>query len=66
MNYSFFLFSKLYDLKFKDDAKLEYDMLFEKILPIYSHWQEWDILNGLKMGQYESMDTFLTRLTDES
>jgi len=66
MNYSFFLFSKLYDLKFKDDAKLEYDMLFEKMFPIYLHWKIWDTLNGLGIGEYESMNTFLTRLTDES
>jgi hypothetical protein len=60
MDYSFFLFSKLYDLKFKSDAKLEYDILFEKVLHIYSKWKEWDILNGIALSEYESMDLFLT------
>jgi len=39
MNYSFFLFSKLYSVFFYEDDDLEYDLLFEKLTSLYEDYQ---------------------------
>lgn len=38
MEYSHFLFSKLYDLHFPEDNELEYDLLFEKLGGLYEDY----------------------------
>ena len=38
MNYSFFLFSKLYELTFPEDSGLEYDLLFDKLVLLYREY----------------------------
>lgn len=38
MEYSHFLFSKLYSLNFPEDDELEYDLLFDKLGELYEDY----------------------------
>jgi hypothetical protein len=58
MNYSFFLFSKLYDVYHVDESP--YDILFYKLSAMYKNWMIWDIDNGKGIGEYESMSNYLS------
>jgi hypothetical protein len=58
MNYSFFLFSKLFDVYHTTD--LEYDSLFEELSVMYKDWLIWDVDNGKNIGEYESMQNYLS------
>lgn len=57
MNYSFFLFSKLFDIYHTTDTP--YDILFEELSAMYKDWLSWDVYNGKSMGEYESMCEYL-------
>lgn len=57
MNYSFFLFSKLFDVYHTTD--MTYDALFEELKAMYKDWIIWDVDNGQNIGEYESMQNYL-------
>ena len=56
MDYTFFLFSKLYELH--NDDKIEYDLLFMKILDDFENWQNWDKINGANISEYDSINKY--------
>jgi hypothetical protein len=64
MNYSFFLFSKLFDIYHTNEEP--YDILFEEVGKMYKDWLIWDVDNGKKIGEYESMQKYLATHTPES
>jgi hypothetical protein len=61
MNYSFYLFSKLFDLYKKSDKP--YDELFEDILKAYEDWVQWDFHSNKilmkSVSEYDSICTYL-------
>jgi hypothetical protein len=57
MNYSFFLFSKLFDVHHATDQP--YDILFDELKDMYKDWEVWDEENGKNIGGYESMQEYL-------
>jgi hypothetical protein len=57
MNYSFYLFSKLFDLYKKSDKP--YDELFEDILKAYESWVQWDFHRSKDISEYDSICTYL-------
>jgi hypothetical protein len=57
MNYSFFLFSKLFDIYHTTEEP--YDILFEEVGKMYKDWLVWDVDNGKNIGEYESMSEYL-------
>lgn len=56
MNYSFFLFSKLYDIHNPNEHP--YDILFDELCTLYKYWQKWDEISGKDLGEYESMEKY--------
>jgi hypothetical protein len=57
MNYDFFLFSKLHEIK--NHSEMEYDLLFEIVCESFRQWEQWDEINGKNIGTYESMQKFI-------
>jgi hypothetical protein len=58
MNYDFFLFSKLHEIK--NQSEIEYDLLFEIVCESFQEWEKWDEINGKNIGTYESMQKFIS------
>lgn len=56
-NYSFFLFTKLFDVYHTTESP--YDILFEEMCDMYKDWGDWDKVNGSHIGEYESMCEYL-------
>jgi len=63
MNYSFYLFSKLFDVYHTTEAP--YDELFEEVKAMYKDWLVWDVDNGKNIGEYESMCEYLATTAPE-
>jgi len=57
MNYSFFLFSKLYDLEF--NPTIPYDEVFDDVKRMYKDYLIWDGETNKPIGDYEAMQEFL-------
>ena len=56
MNYSFFLFTQLYNAYV--GIVYEYDLLFEDLLILYSKYED-SSYNNPDKGEYECMENFL-------
>lgn len=61
MNYSFFLFSKLFDIY--HTADVPYDTLFLEVVDMYNGFLKWDrennINKGRKISEYDAMSEYL-------
>jgi hypothetical protein len=57
MNYIFFLFSKLHEIK--NQSEMEYNLLFEIVCESFQQWEQWDEINGKNISTYESMEKFI-------
>lgn len=64
LSYRFFLFAHLYDCVLKEDAKLEYDLLFPKVVAHYYKYLE-SSYNDHNMSEYECIIDFLENSEDE-
>lgn len=58
MNYSFFLFGKLFDVY--HTTEIPYDILFGELSAMYEDWISWDVENGKNTGEYESMCKYIS------
>lgn len=63
MNYSFFLFSKLYENWFHQDDDLEYDLLFDKLEPLYAKYFLGDF-NDQSVDEYTCINNFFKNLKE--
>lgn len=64
MNYSFFLFNKLYDSIFGVDHELEYDLMFDNMLSLFNEY-ECSQYNDEFEPEYECMVRFLKQRLSE-
>jgi hypothetical protein len=63
MNYSFYLFSKLFDLYKKSDKP--YDETFFDVVKMYEEWLQWDFDRKQNISEYESMTVYLRTKQDK-
>ena len=63
MEYSFFLFTKLFDQY--HIVETPYDILHGELIVMHNDWQEWDKTNGLNIPEYESMCEYLATHTPD-
>lgn len=59
MEYSFFLFSKLYELYFPEDNELEYDLLFDRLTILYQDYYT-NSYNDVFRSEYSCMRDYLS------